>query len=76
MTQTIICGVKKWGNSLGIIIPKEIVRENKIHQHEEIVIEIKGKQKTVLEELFGAIKFSKPTKILLKEARKDLESKY
>jgi len=39
---------------LGIILPKEAVRENKIHPHEEIIIEIRRKESNVLKELFGA----------------------
>ena len=78
MTSIIKCRTKKWGNSLGIILPKMIVKENKIHQHEEIIIEIKGKESNVLKELFGAGKvfFKKPTRQILVEARKELESKY
>ena len=68
------CHTKPWGNSLGIIIPKEAVVEYALKPHEDIVIEIKGKI-NVLKELFGAVKFRKPTKEILKEAREEVESK-
>lgn len=70
------CRARQWGNSIGIILPKRVVEENNIKPYEEIVIEVKGKAGNVLRELYGSIKFSKPTRQLLKEARKDLESKY
>ena len=70
------CQTKQWGNSIGIIIPSQIVKELNIRPNEEVVIEIKGKSQTVLRELFGAIKLSRPGKELLKEARKELESKF
>ena len=66
---------KQWGNSLGIIIPKVVVDELSIAPGEEIVIEVKEKQ-NVLKELFGAISFKRKTKDLLKDVRKDLESKW
>lgn len=69
------CKTKQWGSSIGIILPKRVVRQHNLRPHEDIVIEIKGKSGNILKELFGSIKFSKPTHTLLKEARDDLESK-
>ncbi|NCO11033.1 hypothetical protein CO038_04150 [Candidatus Pacearchaeota archaeon CG_4_9_14_0_2_um_filter_39_13] len=66
---------KKWGNSIGIIIPSEAVERLNIKPEEEITIEIE-KKGNVLKELFGAVKFKKPTKQLLKEVRKELESRW
>lgn len=66
---------KKWGNSIGVIIPKEVVEKEGIKPEQQLEINVKGK-KTVLEELFGALPFKKPTEQLLKESRKELESKY
>ena len=42
MTTTI--KTKQWGNSLGIIIPKDLVNELSIVPGEEIIIEIKKKK--------------------------------
>ncbi len=64
---------KQWGNSIGIIVPRETVERLGIRPEEEIIIEIE-KKGNVLKELFGAIQFKKSTSQLLKEARKDLES--
>ncbi len=66
---------KQWGNSLGIIIPKKVVNELSLAPGEEITIEV-HKKKNVLNELFGSIHFKKSTKKILKEVRKDLESKF
>ncbi len=66
---------KKWGSSIGVVIPSEAVERLNIKPDEEIVIEIE-KKNNVLKELFGAMKFKKPTEQILKEARKDLESKW
>ncbi len=66
---------KKWGNSIGIIIPSEAVDKLNIKPEENLVIEI-NKKENVLKELFGAVKFKKPTEEILKEVRKDFESKW
>ena len=66
--------VKQWGNSVGIIIPKEAVESMNIKLGESIIVDIKRKE-GVLRELSGSMKF-KDSKKLLKEVRKDMESKW
>jgi len=66
---------KKWGNSVGVIIPSETIEELNIKPDEKIVIEIRKKE-NVLAELFGSMKFAKPVKEIVKETRKELESKW
>mgnify|MGYP001583631244 CR=1 FL=1 len=68
------CQTKQIGKDLGIILPQKVVKELNLKPDKEIELEIK--KDNVLKKLFGTIKFSKPIKELLKEARKDLESKY
>lgn len=63
---------KQWGNSIGIIIPKNLVNDLSIVPGEELSIEIKKKE-NVLQELFGAIKLKRKTKEILNDVRKDLE---
>lgn len=48
--------VKRWGNSLGIIIPSETVETEKIKENQEIRIIIVGDSKNVLRETFGMLK--------------------
>ena len=66
---------RQWGHSLGIVIPKEAVEELKIKPNDEVLVEIR-KKANPLKELFGAIKFTKPGHQILKEVRKELESKW
>ncbi len=66
---------KKWGSSIGIVIPREAVERLNIKPEEEIIIEIE-KKNNVLKELFGKAKFKKSTEQILKEVRKDLEGKW
>ena len=67
--------IKEWGNSMGIIIQKDIVDELKIKPGESVLIDIEKKENS-FKELFGALKFKKSTKELIKDARKELNSKW
>lgn len=64
----IVAKTRKWGNSLGIVIPKEEAESLRLRENEEVIIEI-AKKDNPLKELFGFAKFKKPTKDLLKDIR-------
>jgi antitoxin component of MazEF toxin-antitoxin module len=66
---------KRWGNSLGIVIPKKVVQDLNLKPHEEVVVEIK-RSANVLDALFGAAQYKKDPAAILRETRKELESKY
>ncbi|MEK6934911.1 MAG: AbrB/MazE/SpoVT family DNA-binding domain-containing protein [Nanoarchaeota archaeon] len=70
--ETIIVKTKKWGNSLGIRLPKEIVRENNIKPEEKIVIQIGKPHVTKVKDIFGKLQFKKPTEELMKEIDRGL----
>ncbi|MEN7982303.1 MAG: hypothetical protein ABFQ65_02560 [Nanoarchaeota archaeon] len=64
---------KKWGSSLGIIIPKIIVEKQRMHKDQEIRVDILCKRKTKGSDIFGKLKFNKPVQVLLDETNKDFE---
>jgi len=66
---------RKWGNSLGLVIPSEAVERLNIKPEETVVIEI-SKKGNVLKELFGSIKFKKTTKQIMDESNIEMESKW
>mgnify|MGYP001562872060 CR=1 FL=1 len=70
----ILSKTRKWGSSLGVIIPKNVVKELKLRDNQDVVIDVRPKDNP-LKELFGSVKLSKPTEQLLKEIR-GKESKY
>ena len=43
--------LKAWGNSLGVIIPREIIMKNDLKENEEITIKIE--KNTNLKNIFG-----------------------
>jgi len=64
--------VKKWGNSFGVIIPKEIIKRESLKEDEEIHIIAIKKNKAVAE-TFGMFKDWKMTGQKAKDiARKEL----
>ncbi|HLC61856.1 AbrB/MazE/SpoVT family DNA-binding domain-containing protein [Candidatus Woesearchaeota archaeon] len=72
-----ITKTRKWGNSLGVRIPKDVVRELRLRENQDIAIDIKPAENP-LKELFGALKplkLKKPTSQILKELR-GKESKF
>ncbi|MEK6859320.1 MAG: AbrB/MazE/SpoVT family DNA-binding domain-containing protein [Nanoarchaeota archaeon] len=42
---------KRWGSSIGVILPKSFVDENRIRENEEVIIEVR--KKTLAGDLFG-----------------------
>jgi len=68
--------VKKWGNSFGIIIPKEIVDKEKIKEGVTVRINLQTKNKTKAGDIFGLLKGKLgDTEKLMKEVNKDLWGK-
>lgn len=45
---------KKWGSSIGVILPKSVVDSRKISENDEVIIEIKNKP--LASEFFGRFK--------------------
>ncbi len=45
---------KKWGDSLGIILPKEIVREGNLKADDNLIVEVF--KESDLSDLFGTLK--------------------
>ena len=64
---------RKWGSSLGLVIPRKIVKEERIQAGQKIRIDILTKKKTTGADIFGKLKFKKPIQVLLDETDKDFE---
>jgi len=59
--------VKTWGHSLGVILPKEIVREGNLKAGDLVLIEIRKRQDLLL--LFGTLRFARPSQAMKEESR-------
>ena len=71
--ETIEAKTKKWGNSLGIVIPKEIVRKEKIREGQKVKV-LLVKDRGLLKETFGMMKgkWKEPTQKMKDKLRKEL----
>lgn len=61
---------KRWGSSIGVILPKSFVEANRIKENDEVTIEVK--KKTLVGEMFGKFpewKSKKSAQELKDEAR-------
>ena len=64
---------KKWGNSIGVIIPKEVIREQNIKPDQEITLMISKKPITKGKDIWGTMKFSKSTEELMRDVDKEFD---
>ena len=65
---------KKWGSSLGIIIPKEVVEKENLKQNQNIrILAVETLIKTKVKDIFGKLKFKRPTQEVLDEVDRDFE---
>ena len=62
-----ISKLRKWGNSFGVLVPKELVKKENFRLNEEVVVKLE--KKNDLMQLFGLCKFKKSTKQLMKDIR-------
>ena len=60
--------IKKLGNSYGIIIPMDLVKEKNFVENEVVNVEIRKKNES-LRRLFGTLKKTKPTQEIKDELR-------
>lgn len=64
--------IRKWGNSMGVVIPLHKIAENQIKEGENVKIMITKKKGNILREMFGKMKFKKSTEQMMKEMDKAL----
>ncbi|MEK6891819.1 MAG: AbrB/MazE/SpoVT family DNA-binding domain-containing protein [Nanoarchaeota archaeon] len=61
MSELFKAKVRKVGTSLGVLIPKEVIEEEKIKEGEEIELNLMKKRKLEeIEKMFGIAKGAKP----------------
>ncbi len=60
--------IRKWGNSYGILLSREVLDNENLHENDEVLVNVKSK-KADLSGLFGICKFKRPTKEIIKEIK-------
>jgi len=72
---------RKWGNSVGVVIPNEVVKEQGIAEGQEVIMTILSRKKTRVKDIFGMLKKhsltkrkdKRSTQEILDEIDRDLE---
>ena len=72
--------LKAWGNSVGVVLPKEALKEEGLAVNDEVEITLK-KKSNPLKDAFGKLKefkakSSKSTEEMLKEVDEELKSRF
>jgi antitoxin component of MazEF toxin-antitoxin module len=66
--------LRKWGNSFGVVVPQNELKNSGIEEGENVIILLKKeKENNVLKETFGTLKFKKPADKIMKEVDKELD---
>ena len=68
--------LKAWGNSVGIVIPKEDIKKEGLHLDQKVRIVITPVKTLRVKDIFGKLKLKKSAKELLKEVDEELDSKF
>ncbi|HIH10348.1 MAG TPA: AbrB/MazE/SpoVT family DNA-binding domain-containing protein [Candidatus Diapherotrites archaeon] len=65
---------KKWGNSVGLVIPKEVVERQGIKPEQKVEIEVRPVRHPFAK-FFGSLKTGRPVQEIKDELRKELWGK-
>jgi antitoxin component of MazEF toxin-antitoxin module len=69
--EEVVGVARKWGNSLGVVLPREVVRKEKIRPREKVRLLIIRDNKP-LREIFGAVKWGKSAQEIKDSIRREL----
>ena len=58
---------KKWGNSLGVTIPTEIIKSENLKMNKEAIFLVMGDSRQKIKRIFGTLKIKKPTQQIMDE---------
>ena len=64
--------VKKWGNSFGLVLPREIVEEMKLKENQSLDLFLVHKGSVSLNKLYGKCQFKKSAQQIKDEIRREL----
>lgn len=63
--------LRKWGNSLGVVLPQEILKAQNAKEGDEVFVIVK-KERPNLRKLYGAYKFKQSTDEIMREIDREL----
>lgn len=68
--------LKGWGNSIGIVIPKNKIKDSNLKPSQKVRVLITPVETLKVKDIFGKLKeIKKPTREIMKEIDKELDSR-
>ncbi len=69
--------LKAWGNSVGIVIPKDKIEREHLKKNQMVKVVISPAKMVRVQDIFGKLKnWKKPTGQIMREVNKELDSKF
>ncbi len=68
--------LRVWGNSIGLVIPKEDVIKENLHPDQKVKVIITPIKTVKVKDILGRLKFKKSTEEIIKDVDKELDSKF
>ena len=59
--------IRKWGNSFGVLVPKDLIEKENFKLNEEVVVKLEKKRD--ISKVFGILKTKRATEDLMREIR-------
>ncbi len=63
--------LKKWGSSIGVVLPKQALEKEAFKEGETVRVLV-FKKRNPLKETFGTVKFSKSTEQMMREIDREM----
>lgn len=71
--ESVTAKARKWGNSIGVILPREVVEKVGIKEGSDVELLVSARRQNVLKELFGSMKGKAKDKRPLAEFMKEVD---
>jgi hypothetical protein len=69
--------LRKWGNSFGVVIPKEQALAAGLREDDRVRILVQPARPLLVKDIFGKLRgWKRPTPAIIRDLRKDLDSKF
>lgn len=69
--------LKKWGNSVGIVIPKEQVKRENLRERQTVRVIVNPVKSIKVKDIFGKLKeWKKSTRQITKEVNKEIDIEF
>ena len=68
--------LKKWGNSIGVVIPKEKIKREKLKEDQKVRVMISPVKSVKVKDIYGKLKWKKSTRKIVKDLDKELDIEF